>query len=55
MVEVALGQLARAAAVGGGDEDLTIARLQIALAVGAIGNGVDDFQRRGPLCAFGFG
>ncbi|MND80785.1 hypothetical protein D3C80_725630 [compost metagenome] len=55
VVEVALGQLARPAAVGGGDEDLTIARLQIALAVSAIGDGVDDLQRRRPLGAFRLG
>ncbi len=55
VVEVAMRQLARAAALRPDDEDVAEAGFQIALTVGAVGDAVDDLQRRRPLGALGLG
>ena len=53
VVILAEGELARGAAVGGDHEQVAVAVLQVAGAVGAVGDAVDDLQRVGPLGAFG--
>src|SRR3974377_1004268 len=53
--KIAGGELARGAAVGGDDEDLGVAGLEVAGTVEAIDEVFVDFGRVGPLGAFGSG